>query len=341
MGARFRSWWQRIKKHRVAIGVVAIVLVVAITLIIVGYWFDWAGFNGYNKITVAHTISGTNAGTVIRTEEYQSGRTLWDWMQLLIIPVVLAVGGYVINLTISRGEQEATKQRAKTEQEIASDNQREMALQDYIDKMSELLLDKDHPLRESASEDEVRKIARVRTLTMLTRLDNERKKSVLQFLHESGLIETDKHIIDLRGANLRGADLYGANLSDADLRGADLYGADLYRADLRGADLSEAILGRVNLSGANLGGADLGFANLTSADLGFANLNRVNLSGAKLNFADLSGADLSEADLRGANLSRVNLSEADFRNAQNTTDEQLNKARLLKGAIMPDGSKHP
>jgi hypothetical protein len=306
MGARFRSWWQRIKKHRVAIGVVAIVLVVAITLIIVGYWFDWAGFNGYNKITVAHTISGTNAGTVIRTEEYQSGRTLWDWMQLLIIPVVLAVGGYVINLTISRGEQEATKQRAKTEQEIASDNQREMALQDYIDKMSELLLDKDHPLRESASEDEVRKIARVRTLTMLTRLDNERKKSVLQFLHESGLIETDKHIIDLRGANLRGADLYGANLSDADLRGADLYGADLYRADLRGADLSEAILGRVNLSGANLGG--------------------VNLGGA---------------DLGGANLSGVNLSEADFRNAQNTTDEQLNKARLLKGAIMPDGSKHP
>src|SRR5260221_1248189 len=99
--------------------------------------------------------------------------------------------------------------------------------------MSELLLYKDNPLRESASEDEVRKIARVRTLTMLTRLDNERKKSVLQFLHESGLIETDKHIIDLRGA-----DLYGANLSDADLRGADLYGADL-----RGADLSEAILG--------------------------------------------------------------------------------------------------
>src|SRR5258707_8321685 len=151
MRARFRSWWQQIKKHRVAIGVVAIVLVVAITLIIVGYWFDWAGFNGYNKITVAHTISGTNAGTVIRTEEYQSGRTLWDWMQLLIIPVVLAVGGYVINLTISRGEQEATRQRAQSdreaaekhadiEREIAQDNQHGVILQEYINKMSELLL---------------------------------------------------------------------------------------------------------------------------------------------------------------------------------------------------------
>ncbi len=33
----------------------------------------------------------------------------WDWLQLLIIPAVLTIGGYIINLTISRGAQEATK----------------------------------------------------------------------------------------------------------------------------------------------------------------------------------------------------------------------------------------
>src|SRR6266481_8147673 len=142
MGAGFRLWWQQIKKHRVAIGVVAIVLVVAITLIIVGYWFDWAGFNGYNKVTIAHTISGTNAGTVIRTEEYQPGRTLWDWLQLLIVPAVLAVGGYLFTFTISRNERKAADRHNQTEREIALDNQRETALQAYIDKMSELLLNK-------------------------------------------------------------------------------------------------------------------------------------------------------------------------------------------------------
>src|SRR6266436_2604800 len=151
MGTRFRSWWQQIKKYRVAIGVVAIVLVVAITLIIVGYWFDWAGFNGYNKITVAHTISGTNAGTVIRTEEYQPGRTLWDWLQLLIIPLALAI----IAIFFNRAER-------RNEQMIASDNQQEAALQGYIDKMSELLLHEN--LRETKPEDEVRRIASVRTL---------------------------------------------------------------------------------------------------------------------------------------------------------------------------------
>jgi hypothetical protein len=66
---------------------------------------------------------------------------------LLIIPVVLAVARYVINLTIRRGEQEATKQRAQSEREIAEDNQREEALQVYIDKISELILDKNLPNR--------------------------------------------------------------------------------------------------------------------------------------------------------------------------------------------------
>ncbi len=194
MGARFlRSWWQQIKKHRVAIGVVAIVLVVAITLIIVGYWFDWAGFSGYNKITVAHTISGTNAGTVIRTEEYQPGRTLWDWMQLLFIPVVLAVAGFWFNHRERKAaelraenerqaaelraeaEREIELRRAKTERDIAEDNQREEALKEYIDKMSEMLLHA--KLRESKPEDEVRTIARVLTLTVVRRCDANGKEA--------------------------------------------------------------------------------------------------------------------------------------------------------------------
>jgi uncharacterized membrane protein len=150
MEARFRTWWQ-IKQHLLTTLVVVIILVVAIALIIIiGYRFDWTGFNGNNK----------------------SGKTLWDWLQLLIIPVVLAVAGYAINLTISRSEQEATKQRDKTEHEIALDNQREAALQEYIDKMSELLLHE--KLRESQSGAEVRNIALARTLAVMHTLDARR-----------------------------------------------------------------------------------------------------------------------------------------------------------------------
>ncbi len=136
----------------------------AIVLIFVESLINGTGFNGYYTTSITRTISGSPP-TLTRTETYQPGKTLWDWLQLLIIPTVLAVGGYVINLTVSRGEQEATKQRAKTEREIADDNQREAALLAYLDKMSELLLEKE--LRKSTEDSEVRKIARVRTLTVL------------------------------------------------------------------------------------------------------------------------------------------------------------------------------
>jgi len=201
---------------------------------------SWTGLNATDFTSTPQNIT--------RTIAYLPGKTLWDWLQLLIIPAVLAVAGYIINLTISRGEQEATKQRDKTEHDISLENQREKALQDYIDKMSELLLEK--KLRDSAENDEVRKIARVRTLTVLRRLDAFRKTSVFQFLYESGLIDKDKCIIDLRGADLSGAYVY---LSDVKLSRADLSGADLSGANLTKADLSSAKLGGANLSSANLG----------------------------------------------------------------------------------------
>jgi uncharacterized protein YjbI with pentapeptide repeats len=93
--------------------------------------------------------------------------------------------------------------------------------------------------------DEVRTLARARTLTILGRVDGARKRSVVQFLNESQLFEKDQAIVDLRGADLRGADLTVADLDEADLRGAILRGAVLTDADLFYADLTDADLSGV------------------------------------------------------------------------------------------------
>src|SRR5215469_2886887 len=162
MIAKFRSWWKNTSKTLdIVVILMLVVLVALVVVIILGYTnnWSWAGLHG---------------------------KTLYDWLQLLIIPAVLAVGGYLFNYSTSRNEQKATQQRDQTERDVALDNQREAALQAYIDSMSELLLHEKLP--ESGEDDEVRTIARVRTLTVLPRLDGARKRSVLQFLHESGLI---------------------------------------------------------------------------------------------------------------------------------------------------------
>jgi uncharacterized protein YjbI with pentapeptide repeats len=128
-------------------------------------------------------------------------------------------------------------------------------------------------------------VARARTLTVLSRLDGDRKSSVLEFLYESGLIDQEQVLLDesnlikrrhnivrLERANLRGANLFWANLSGANLYEADLTGTNLSRANLAETNLAEAYLVTANLKRASLYGADMPGVNLYGADLRGANL---------------------------------------------------------------------
>ena len=99
---------------------------IIIILIMLGRTVPWTGFGDYT----------TSAGELV------PGKTLWDWMELLIIPIVLAIGAYYLNRSERAVERRIAEDRAKLEREIATDRQQEATLQAYIDRISELLLEK-------------------------------------------------------------------------------------------------------------------------------------------------------------------------------------------------------
>ena len=280
-------------------------------------------------------------------------KTLWDLLQLLIVPLVLAAVGFWFTAQQEARQRQIEDRRAQVEREIEDERAEQVTLQAYLDQMGTLLLDRN--LRSADKNSDVRRLARARTLVVLDALGPTRQERVLRFLKEAKLIRAmppDKqpviplkyasleniqlpHRILLRGADLQQADLSGANLAHIDLRDTYLAGAHLEGADLEGAHLQGA-----DLSGTFLEGADLSDANLADVDLsnaeelwkpGTDNWKR----GAGLSHADLSGANLIGADLSGANLSGANLKGADV------TEEQLAECASLEGAIMPDGTKHP
>jgi hypothetical protein len=183
-------------------------------------------------------------------------RTFWDWLSLLIVPIMLALGGYLFNRSESRRTKDEADQRAQDE-----------ALQAYLDHMSDLLIPKnDRPsLSDGSPPESLRVLARARTLTVLPRLDGDRKGRVVQFLYESKLIYKDRWHIDLKDADLDRADLTGIYLSEAKLTRVYLRGANLLRADLELADLEGAFLDGTFLNGARLRGANLTFTMLTDA----------------------------------------------------------------------------
>jgi uncharacterized protein YjbI with pentapeptide repeats len=271
---------------------------VAIAIIWALYRSPWSGFGSY----------------INPKGEVQHYKTLWDWMQMLIVPLALAAFGTWF-----------THRRESLTREIEEARTREERLQNYFDRMTELMLDKG--LRRSEPGAEARDIARARTLTVLRSLDGERKAALLRFLFEADLIAKDKSVIILSDADFRGANLAGADLRGADLDGADLDGADLRWADLGGANLDGADLGEAHLTGAHLGGAHLTRADLGGAHLDGAYLGEAHLGGANLTGAHLVGADLIRADLGGANLTKAHLTRAHLVGA-NLTRAHLGGADL-------------
>ncbi len=312
--------------------VAAAVILIGLALVVIllireGYAFTWTGF-------------GESTGP---SGEVQRARTLWDWMQLLIVPAVLAGSAFFFNRARRKDERAIAEQRAQIKHEIASNRLQEEALQAYFDRIAELLLEAQ--LRASQPDAQAREVARVRTLTVLRRLDGTRKGILLRFLYDSELVKRDPAIrlveADLREAGLSGADLPEVNLVESDLSRAGLSGANLSGADLSGANLTRADLSGANLSRANLSGATLKEANLTKANLKEANLIRANLSGANLAEPDLSEANLREASLAqanlfGANLSAANLSGADLSGA-NLSEANLREADLFGASLMRAG----
>jgi uncharacterized protein YjbI with pentapeptide repeats len=247
MKARRYSWRQGIEQHPVRLAVIIGAATLGIALLVVlvlGYIFnwDWTGLNPYIPPT--------------KDSNFQRGKTLWDWLQLIFVPAILTLGAVWFTARQNHAREIAEEQHAiaerqmQTDRNLAMDNQHEAVLHVYIDKMSELLLV--NHLRESNVDEEVRKIARVRTLTVLHNLDPLRKRNVLLFLHESYHIDKKVQIIDLSGADLSGANLSEADLGQAHLGQAHLNQALLVRADLSGAYLAGAHLNQANLSGAKV-----------------------------------------------------------------------------------------
>ena len=215
-------------------------------------WADWTGFGGGESVTISIPKKDA-AGEIIATETIaeEPGKTLWDWLGLLGVPVSLAILGYLLQ---------------QQQQQRAADEEREEILQNYIDRLSTLLVDKnllalavrkyspngDHDLL-SRNEEELLAasvdVIRARTLSILRRFEGDaaRKTSVIQFLLEAEVISKAK--LDLHGANLSGANVNNAKLRKVNLNHANLSGANLSEANLSGAELRGA-----NLSGANIQG---------------------------------------------------------------------------------------
>jgi uncharacterized protein YjbI with pentapeptide repeats len=163
---------------------------------------------------------------------------------------VIALGGVGTAQMVSIALEDQRTQEAR---DLEGQRAREAALQNYFEQVGTLLIEQ--PLRRAGPGDNLSTGVRAQTLSVLAGLDPDRKRILLQFLYESGLIYKDEPVISLAAATLSGVNLNTENLTRVVWVGAHRFGANLRGADLRWAALREANLREADLSRAQMDGA--------------------------------------------------------------------------------------
>ena len=169
------------------------------------------------------------------------GITIWSWFELLLGgPIALAVFGWWLGQW-QKGRDDKKEKLLKKQEEA---KEKEAILQNYFDRISELIVEKDiiTKAKDCGEEDKEpsvvsssRTLIEARTKSMLRRFtgDSERIRSVLEFLQAAELIEYIRPI--LSKLELAGVDLSFADLHKTNFRYADLHGTNLMEASLSGA----------------------------------------------------------------------------------------------------------
>jgi uncharacterized protein YjbI with pentapeptide repeats len=287
------------------------VVVLAVAFIVAAYLRNWPW-----------------AGLAAEPESKRPAKTVWDWLQLLVIPLCLAVAAYALNVAQTDRAQRSAERRAKIDQQLAAEQRaadrqlaaeqhRDDVLEAYLEQMSKLILDRN--LNQSRPGAEVREVAQTLTVNVLESLDvhvlgsldvdGRRKGVVLHFLAEAGLIESGDPIVLLQDANLHGVELHGH------LVRADLSNADLHDADFSGARLASLTMTSATLRGANFTHAKLTHAQLAATDLTHANFATARIEDSVFVWACLSATRFSRASLERVRLDEAQGHDADFSRA--------------------------
>jgi uncharacterized protein YjbI with pentapeptide repeats len=222
-------------------------------------------------------------------------KSFWDWLQLLIVPLMLALGAFYLNSAADFRDYQ-----------IAQEQKHQEILTDYFSKMQDLIVEtkksKQTPgSKESNSEErllpEFRPTAKALTLSVLEQLDGKRKGKVITYLAESQLITVDNNKLSTQPE----IKLDGANLDDIEL------GNKGQRNSLNEDEMT--IIDKIKIKNANM--------------------KRANLSGLQLLYSELNGSNLENATLENVNFTGSTMIGSRFINGK-ITDVNFTDVRLGK-----------
>ncbi|CAF1208336.1 unnamed protein product [Didymodactylos carnosus] len=297
--------------------------------------------------------------TVAQKEQQHNNQTSQQkcsclrWTKLFISALTpLTIGIFTIVTTIQerhrlvQDKQQAEKQQTQSkdtvenqrlqEKQLANDLQQESVFTTYIEDISKFILNNRN---DNTPFDDAQSLLyiRTKTLTVLRKLDPQRKKNLMLFLIESRLINTDDESkdLDLSGADFSNIHFNGTMQSKCKLE--SIYLPDVY---LINASFLNCRIIEVNFTGSYLMNTKFTQPIIENSIFKNCVLDESGFTGTELFSINFANAFLPHSDFTAA----FNVRHPDFTNADLTNvtiaDEHLKEATLYN-AILPNKTFGP
>ena len=294
-------------------------------------------------------------------------KTLWDLLQVLAIPAIIAVGAAFFEQSYKQLEKLFQDERLS-----------ESRVREYMKSLQDLTLGYD--LSNSNSSKRARAIVQVNTRHTIKILDGPWLGSIIDLLDTYGLdlVTRNNPILDLSGLRFNKADLNNRKLVNMNLTNVNMPDSDWSHADCKDisldfADLSHAKMEKAEFNDCSFISADLSSAELRGAKFFECNMDKVIFHNADLRKAtfpgtylgsvlidhktkidrkianilyifknkddclDMEGEDLSDVVLTGVKLTNATLNKVKFEKSRlsfsNLSGSSLKDAKLFKADL--------
>ena len=252
-----------------------LIVLFILLLIVLIKWAAWP----------SHSPYWTGFGESKMQNGINPNKTLWDWLDLLLIPLIITLTGWYISR--SEKNNDIAREKEKNQQNIR---------ENYLKIITSLLLE--HNLQNSEEGDVVRSVAKAHTTTFLRNADNTRRGIILQFLYESDLI-SENPIIDLLGVKLNSCHFDKIKLINIEITGAYFRECSFVKSNLE-----NSIFCASNFSGSNLS-----YSNLKNVDFTYCDMIDTEIIGVDLRQAKIEGVDFTNANLKESTISKKQYDE--------------------------------
>jgi uncharacterized protein YjbI with pentapeptide repeats len=233
-----------------------------------------------------------------------SGKSLWEWLDLLGAPILIAFIAWRFEVSQTKREHFRISEENKISHsledkklDITKKQIRFSILNNALDEIYNIKATNDIDILENA-EGSIKDLARSKILSTILMLDSIRNRIFFDYL-QSTKATIDFSESKLNFTKLVDCDLTKLNFSNSELRKAlcrntIIDGTDFRNAKLNGADFLGAKGNNTNFSCAVIMGAEFGSSKLSHAKFIKAEIQGVSFERADLSFADFTDAIIDD-----------------------------------------------